>query len=75
MFLLNQDYQNVINNAKSNLHPIMFLLNPNFDGYPFQSYINLHPIMFLLNPVVPSLSPADGWSFTSHYVPIKSRCP
>ena len=29
--------------------------------------------MFLLNPVVPSLSPADGWSFTSHYVPIKSR--
>ena len=28
MFLLNQDYQNVINNAKSNLHPIMFLLNP-----------------------------------------------
>ena len=36
---------------------------------------HLHPIMFLLNPVVPSLSPADGWSFTSHYVPIKLYIP
>ena len=72
MFLLNQDYQNVINNAKSNLHPIMFLLNPNFDGYPFQSYINLHPIMFLLNPKLFEEKQKATETFTSHYVPIKS---
>ena len=34
--------------------------------------MNLHPIMFLLNLIFPSLS-ALVTSFTSHYVPIKSR--